>query len=154
MKLPPVQSVEGKFTEKNGYLPVDEVVAGPVPISDEIDVFKWGRTTHLTRGRYRGSEQSETKLWARDAQGNKVECIRPDSVVVGMGYDTIFSRGGDAGAFVVDRFGSLVGLVWGANDNTGVTYVMQVDDLFEDIKRMTGAIEVRLPAYSKDTPAE
>ena len=150
MKLPSVENVERKFTEKIGYLPADEVVTGPAPISDDIDVFKWGRTTHLTRGRYRGSERSEIKSWTRDSDGNKVETAGPESVIVGMGYGTIFSRGGDSGAFVVDRFGSLVGLTWAGNDNTGVTYVMQVDDLFEDIKSMTGAIEVRLPTLQQE----
>lgn len=78
-----------------------------------------------------------------------VETVGPDSVVVGLGSggDPFCRGGGDAGAFVVDRFGRFVGMVWGGNDCMGVSYVMQAGDLFEDIRRRTGAVEVRLPTY-------
>lgn len=51
---------------------------------------------------------------------------------------TAFAAGGDSGAFVLDGDGSLVGIVFGGNTATLLTYVIPIDAIFKDIEACTG----------------
>ncbi|KAF8250424.1 hypothetical protein K440DRAFT_659429 [Wilcoxina mikolae CBS 423.85] len=50
---------------------------------------------------------------------------------------------GDSGAWIFDDFGSVVGMILGRNDRTGLTYFTPIDAIFKDIKKTLG-FEVRL----------
>ena len=113
---------------------------------DAVDrVFKMGRTTHWTMG-YMSPVQVFTfddKDYAND-DGTPYERVSHDYCVIGhMGAD--FSESGDSGSFVFDDSGRLVGLLFGGDLKGGVTRILVVEDLFDDIKHMTGAKGVRLP---------
>ena len=58
----------------------------------------------------------------------------------------MFSEPGDSGAFALNRGGQCVGIVFGGNSFTESSYVTPVNTLFEDIKRYTGAIDVKILA--------
>ncbi|EDN07664.1 predicted protein [Histoplasma mississippiense (nom. inval.)] len=56
-----------------------------------------------------------------------------------------FCAQGDSGSFIFDVETKFVGLLFAGNMETGVGYFTPAAILFEDIKAMTGALEVRLP---------
>ena len=56
-----------------------------------------------------------------------------------------FRKGGNSDAFVIDDNGALVGLLFGGQPGIQATFFTSAADLFEDIKFMTGAVEVDLP---------
>lgn len=58
-------------------------------------------------------------------------------MVTGAGFNQYFAEAGDSGAFVVNNVGYLVGLLWGGNTHTGVSYFTVVDELFADNKDIT-----------------
>jgi hypothetical protein len=78
-------------------------------------LFKIGRTTEVTWGRYSGIGESIFKSWSLDSNGQRIEVVGPEQTAVGrpVPYVNDFGKPGDSGAFVFDGAGSLVGLYWG-----------------------------------------
>ncbi|KAF8540059.1 hypothetical protein BDD12DRAFT_881175 [Trichophaea hybrida] len=54
----------------------------------------------------------------------------------------------ECGAWIFDDFGSVVGMILGRNDRTGLTYFTPIDAIFKDIKETLG-FEVRLAQQSQ-----
>ncbi|KAI9802318.1 MAG: hypothetical protein M1833_001824 [Piccolia ochrophora] len=108
--------------------------AAPVPGER---LFKLGRSTGFTM-----------------APCNEIRACAVDDVSYedyDIGYPVASSRPqfstlGDSGAWVVNRNGHLVGMVVGGNTVTKTTRITGVQELFEDIRRITGAKAIRLPA--------
>ncbi|KAM0800614.1 hypothetical protein BDR22DRAFT_963013 [Usnea florida] len=107
--------------------------------------FKIGRTTGLTFGE---SHKIESEVWLEvplndGDQGSKKRKIRSQArVIVAPKGSENFNRGGDSGAWVCDRFGSLVGLVWGGEGQK--CYYTPIGLIIADIEARTGR-EVGLP---------
>lgn len=51
---------------------------------------------------------------------------------------------GESGAMITDPSGSVLGFLTGGNERAPVSYFSHVDDVFGDIKKVTGAAEVRV----------
>ena len=69
------------------------------------------------------------------ASGN---AFSSDPGVKGAGFGTA----GDSGAVVFDKNGNMVGLLFAGNDRTRISYFTPVEELFNDIKAITGAVGV------------
>lgn len=106
-----------------------------------------GRTTGITWGRCNGILKSLIKSWELNVNGQSIEVEGSEQSVVGRPIrgDNEFGMPGDSGAFVIDELGSLVGLYWGGNEYSGVSYYTEIRHVFEDIMMITGARSVRLP---------
>lgn len=55
-----------------------------------------------------------------------------------------FSLDGEEGALVFDRDLRVVGMVFSSSLTENVSYITLWDDICEDIKRRTGAVDVRI----------
>lgn len=55
-----------------------------------------------------------------------------------------FSEPGDSGAWIFSPGGYLFGIVTGGDVGQDSTYVCRTDDIFSDIKDITGAVDVRI----------
>ncbi|MCJ1431138.1 hypothetical protein MMC27_000489 [Xylographa pallens] len=123
------------------------VVTGTKPPTAGAPLFKFGRSTDFTMGAYNGVGECLVKSWKRGTDGKLVQTIGHDHMVVsGPVHDrSHFSSSGDSGAFVMDEHGALIGLLFGGNPSTQVSFFTSAVDLFEDIKFMTGAVDVDMP---------
>ena len=112
--------------------------------------FKIGRTTGLTFGEFSAIEsdvvvslplndsrlpsvQRTSREWVMTAGKNPVRHERAN-----------FCEPGDSGSFVVDRYGGLVGMVWGSNDRGGHAYFTHIGMIVDDIENVTG-MKVKMP---------
>ena len=68
-----------------------------------------------------------------------------DHMVISGGRRAALGEGGDSGAFVLDQSGAFVGLCFGGSEAMGISFFTAAQDLFDDIKIITGAVEVGLP---------
>jgi len=91
-------------------------------------VMKVGRTTNVTYG-YVSHIESECKL-----PGNPTTST--EFAITGL-KGTLFSDKGDSGAFVLNEFGQLVGMIVGGGI-LGETFVTPIQEVTADIMEMTG----------------
>ncbi|KAK2766148.1 hypothetical protein FQN54_007664 [Arachnomyces sp. PD_36] len=117
-------------------------IQGVAAMQPDMDLFKMGRSTKFTVGKLNGVRKTTLNTWTLDASGTLVETPSHAYVAVPTTlYNGIFGSKGDAGSFVLDSNGRLVGLfLGGATDGTG--YFTSAEDLITDIKRVTGAKDV------------
>ncbi|MCJ1379323.1 hypothetical protein MMC17_002424 [Xylographa soralifera] len=129
--------------DKNGVLQPELVKGAQLPIAG-TSLFKFGRSTDFTMGLYSGVGQCLIQSWKQGPDGKLIQSTGRDHMVIsGPVHDPIhFSRSGDSGAFVMDRRGNLIGLLFGGNPGNKVSFFTSAADLFEDIKLMTGAVDV------------
>lgn len=64
--------------------------------------------------------------------------------IVGHHWAWPFSKLGDEGAFVYAMDGTVMGMLFARCDATNVAYAMHIDDLLADVKKVTGALDVRV----------
>lgn len=107
-------------------------------------LFKSGRSTSITKAKF---SELESVLITRE----------PDPVHGGTRLVTTweyafasisnrpFAEPGDTGAFVFTGLGGVVGLLWGGAERNDTGYVTPIEAIFDDIKRVTGAVEIRIP---------
>ena len=108
--------------------------------------FKIGRTTGLTVGECNGIKsdtQLEVPLNDED-QGEQKRVVFSQAHVLMAPPDSVrpFALAGDSGAWICDRFGWLVGMVWAGADRT--SYCTPIGRIIEDIEDQTG-MRVELP---------
>lgn len=122
-------------------------------VNDERVILKCGRSTAITRAVF-----------------SELECIHicrvedpdhPGQVRIITSWEYVFagtSRGcvfagpsvgnlvewGDSGSFAFTEHGGVIGLLWGGAELNDVGYVTLIEDIFEDIKVVTGASDVRI----------
>lgn len=106
-----------------------------------MSLCKIGRLTGFTEGRLDMLHLTKLQNWSKKQDGSwtKVRGSLHQTIPV-----TPRRRFGDAGSFVMDRYGSFVGLYVGGCLETGTGYFMEASDLFDDIKTVTGATDVRV----------
>lgn len=116
------------------------------PLQGMEDLFKVGRTTEGTWGKYNGIKATSFPRWGdQNASGKTANIECEDHMVVGWPpFDKPFADRGDSGAFVFDKYGDVVGLLVGVNDWTSTAYFTSLDELFRDIRHITGVADVRL----------
>ena len=57
---------------------------------------------------------------------------------------TTFAEAGDSGAWITRVDGMVLGMLTGGDQRQGTIYFCQMNDVFADIKDITGAVEVRI----------
>lgn len=94
---------------------------------DEAKVYKFGRATLSTEGRF-SHIQSEVKL--PDSPHKTTE-----KVFIATGsHGKCFGTNGDSGAWVLDKDGKLGGLLIAGNPQMGLVYVTPIGVVFADIE--------------------
>jgi hypothetical protein len=98
-----------------------------------LRVFKRGRTTGYTIGYVNGTKtMTKLKVGQKDGQGQYRETLEFN--IVSTSTNGLFSQPGDSGAWIMDKTGQLVGMMWGKlSDNT--TAFTPADYLFKWIQR-------------------
>ena len=127
------------------------------PDDDEL-VYKIGRTTGKRQGFVNAAESIQLRAVKVDqATGTRTYEITIARIVVPDrwkdlknaenhdSWETIaFSWGGYSGSAIYNRHGIFIGLLFGGSVASGKSYFTPVEHLFEDIKRVTGAVKVEL----------
>jgi hypothetical protein len=110
-----------------------------------IEFFKSGRSTSITRARF-----SKLKSVLISQEPERVHGgLRPPKPVITWEYafassEGPFAESGDSGTFVFNQIGGVVGLLWGGAERSDTAYVTPIEAIFDDIKEVTGALEVRI----------
>lgn len=116
---------------------------GPYPrtLNPGLTVYKSGRVTEHTEGNYNGLMTAH--ITHDLMNGVKVpKCTWAHTVT--NHFRRPFWAPGDTGAAVLDVIGTMVGLLFSGNERSRASYFTHVDGLFDDIKQVTGVIEVRV----------
>ncbi|KAF7716165.1 Uncharacterized protein PECH_005441 [Penicillium ucsense] len=110
---------------------------------DSRKYAKVGRSSGFTVGRYNGLRDVQLHI-VLDDQGKEIEKITREHVIC-SGEKVVFAEPGDSGSLVYDPFTEdVVGLLWGAYRAGTEAFFTPIEEVFEDIKNVTGACEVRL----------
>ncbi|EER42729.1 conserved hypothetical protein [Histoplasma capsulatum H143] len=139
--MPPTGSYRDEFADFSGQLMEQPSVNDP-PHGSAL--YKIGRRTNFTSGRYQGLHSVHLESWKTDKNGKKTVVVTEEEAVTRKN-GLQFCAQGDSGSFIFDVEMKFVGLLFAGNMETGVGYFTPAAILFEDIKAMTGALEVRLP---------
>ena len=107
-------------------------------------LYKIGRTTGLSEGKYYGLFSVLLLAQPKDPAGNTIYEETYEHAIVGDS-GKLFSESGDSGAFIFNVSCSLFGMLFAGNSGTQATYFMPYQSLFEAIKRITGVKDVRVP---------
>ncbi|EGD97736.1 hypothetical protein TESG_05137 [Trichophyton tonsurans CBS 112818] len=78
-----------------------------------------------------------------NGQGGISVKVPREHVVTGAS-GTLFSDPEDSGALVFDKAASCVGLIFAGNAHLRALYITLLPDLFNDIKSITGAVNIRI----------
>ena len=108
----------------------------------DTQLYKSGRSTYLTAGRYQELASVTIARVYDPTSGHMVEKVTEERAIAGIGSD--FSEPGDSGSFVFTASGRVVGVVTAGDERKGVTFMTPIEDVLRDIKSVTGAVEVRL----------
>ncbi|KAK2804659.1 hypothetical protein FQN50_006498 [Emmonsiellopsis sp. PD_5] len=139
-KFPP----SGKFTFKSRFLTFENCrLLSPYPGAPKPNehLYKLGRTTEFTEGNY---SLLKSILLPSDYQRNQIQKETYEHAIVGKNHKS-FSRPGDCGAVIFDLYCNFVGLLFAGNCGSNATYFTPAETLFEDIRKITGALDVRIP---------
>ncbi|KAJ9289366.1 hypothetical protein DTO021C3_3192 [Paecilomyces variotii] len=104
-------------------------------------LFKAGRTTGYSVGEYNGLHSA---VIARKFVNGKWETHTTLEHSVCGRHGDWFSQEGDSGALIFNNHGGVVGMLFGGNMLRSISYFTHIVDLFNDIKKMTGATKVRI----------
>ncbi|EER36451.1 conserved hypothetical protein [Histoplasma capsulatum H143] len=141
--VPPV----GSYEDENGSSVFSGELMGQPPkkkILHELSLYKIGRRTNFTTGKYQSLRTLHLESWKTDDKGKKLVVVTEEEAIASK-KGSLFSAKGDSGSFIFDEEANFVGLLFAGNMDTGVGYFTPATILFEDIKAMTGALDVRLP---------
>lgn len=125
-------------SDMNRSMQYDAMTGAYIPSRGRL--YKAGRSTHFTSGDHAGLQS--VLLHHEIVQGKEV-CVETYEHCV-TNKDKWFSRPGDSGAFVFDKHGCVVGLLFAGAEGKCTSYFTHILDVFEDIKKVTGATSVRI----------
>ncbi|KAK2759030.1 hypothetical protein FQN54_003129 [Arachnomyces sp. PD_36] len=126
------------------YTPAHPTMREVATLDDDMPLYKLGRRTGFTGGALNGIRESDIHGWSRDSQGVE-RFYRGKAHLVVCRECQAFGDLGDSGSFVVDEVGRFAGLYLGGDTEKGTGLFTVAEDLFEDIKQITGATDVRAP---------
>lgn len=106
------------------------------------NLFKSGRSTGFTKGMYSGLRQVVIAK-GLDLHGEEASLPTFEHAIARWSYRPI-AESGDSGAFVYTFTGEVVGLLVGSWERMDVAVFQYIFDVFEDIKMVTGAVDVRI----------
>lgn len=104
-------------------------------------LWKSGRSTGLTSGDYKCLVQAEITR-ELDEKGELVVKATHEHMV--STSDGAFGEPGDSGSFVFDRYGGVMGMVLAGFERKETVYFAHIDNIFNDIKEVSGAEDVRI----------
>ncbi|KAK2847610.1 hypothetical protein FQN49_005716 [Arthroderma sp. PD_2] len=104
-------------------------------------VLKLGRSTEKTKGYFSGLKSALLNVY--DGKGGMSEVKTLEYAVTGAS-GTLFSDPGDSGALVFDEGANCIGMIFAGSTTSKASYVTLLPDLYDDIKRITGAVDVRI----------
>ncbi|KAL4779658.1 hypothetical protein BJX76DRAFT_365088 [Aspergillus varians] len=104
-----------------------------LPENDE-EVYKIGRATGFTTGTYANLKVCHI--------AGQVDKTWEHAVVVPQGGS--FLAEGDSGSLLFNFTGTVMGMFFGGSNTGDIGYFTSTQDLLEDIKRITGATEIRI----------
>jgi hypothetical protein len=110
-------------------------------------VFKLGRKSGYTVGRVNGIKTLILRRRDEHSPGKPTETVTEDYTIVSEKDEATFSETGDSGAFILDGEGRLVGLLFAGGtgeSNERMSRFIGVEELFEDIKKQTDAVDVKV----------
>ncbi|OAX85228.1 hypothetical protein ACJ72_00388 [Emergomyces africanus] len=113
-------------------------------ISLGSSLYKIGRRTNFTTGSYQALRTLHLKSHRPSDQSQSIMVVTEEAAIASK-RGLRFSAEGDSGSFIFDQQTNFVGLLFAGNMEMGVAYFTPATILFEDIKTMTGALDVRLP---------
>ncbi|DAA79026.1 TPA_exp: Uncharacterized protein A8136_2811 [Trichophyton benhamiae CBS 112371] len=143
-KLPSINDIPRG--SRASYLATKEVLDGPVALGEEMGVCKTGRSTGFSEGMLGEIRETDIQCWFRDASGNWDKRRGLAYLVYPKAPRLTFGEPGDSGSFVFSLQGSFVGLYMGGDREAGTGLLIEASDLLEDIKQVTGALDVRIPS--------
>ena len=117
-------------------------------------VFKIGRRSNQTMGFVNPVRTTELKTYENCngtiiyKVGDSWTVMQKDQEGKMKGCD-FFSRKGDSGSAVFSQDGQFVGLLHAGTVERDISYITAAEDLVEDIKQVTGAIEVTMISVPK-----
>ena len=109
-----------------------------IPLYSGLEVFKVARTTGLTVGTIdrlasyvKVIRQSNIKHQAPIRTTLELHAVRG-------GYNRLFNKAGDSGAWILDIFGHLAGLLWGGCEKSNHGYFTPIQLVIDDIEKYSG----------------
>ena len=105
-------------------------------------LHKVGRSSGYSKGEYSKLKQVRIAR-VRDSDGTVRTAITTEHSVSCSPTST-FCVSGDSGSFIFDDDGGVVGLLYGGSERNDVAYFTHILDVFEDVKAITGAADVRI----------
>ena len=109
-------------------------------------LYKCGRSTNFTSGKHSGILQAQIAR-ARGPHGQVLTKVTNEHAVTVVTTENPFSRPGDSGSFIFDHSGGVIGLLIGGCLRKNCSYFTAIENVFLDIKKVTGAIDVRIAAH-------
>ena len=109
-------------------------------------LYKCGRSTNFTSGEYSRTVQAQITR-ERDPHGQVLTKVTKEHAVTMVPTEDPFSRPGDSGSFIFDRCGGVIGLLIGSCVRKNCSYFTPIENVFRDIKEVTGAVDVRIAEY-------
>lgn len=105
-------------------------------------LHKVGRSSGYSKGEYSKLKQVRIAR-VRDSDGTVRTAVTLEHSVSSSPIST-FCVSGDSGSFIFDDDGGVVGLLYGGSERNDVAYFTHIHDFFEDVKAITGAVDVRI----------
>ncbi|RDW93003.1 uncharacterized protein DSM5745_00325 [Aspergillus mulundensis] len=105
-------------------------------------LYKVGRKTGVAHGVYTALRTA--KVARQYADGAWVDKVTLEHTVMSDDRNKSFVMGGDSGALVYSLNGLVVGMCFGGQNDGELGYFTHIQDVLEDIRRVTGVKEIRL----------
>ena len=148
--MPSRTATENTIPVINGVAFDNQYLIGTAAHALDVEVFKIGRSSGETHGFV--NRILTTKLWNYRMQGNTIiyevgnalAVSRSPVYTIADRGSPFFSEEGDSGSVVFNKESQVVGLLFGGNSIDCISYIMPVDDMFQDIKNITGAVAVEV----------
>ena len=110
-----------------------------IPLYSGLEVFKVARTTGLTVGTIdRLASYVKVIRQSNDKQKAPIRTTLELFAVRG-GYNRPFNKAGDSGAWILDQYANLAGLLWGGCEKSNHGYFTPIQLVFDDIEKHTRA---------------
>jgi hypothetical protein len=115
---------------------------------DGLQLQKSGRSTGTTTAAYHGLYSVELKR-LQNTKGPGYHLELQWTTKTSSSDSTVkFAEPGDSGAWVATLGGEVFGMVTGGDVQQGTTYVCPIKDIFDDIKLLTRATDIRIAPTS------
>ncbi|KAJ5835364.1 hypothetical protein N7447_001390 [Penicillium robsamsonii] len=113
-------------------------------VLDGLNLYKSGRSTAMTASVYHGLESVELERLKSKKGPGYILGITWVSKMATPENSFPFAEHGDSGAWITRMDGKVFGILTGGDERQGTTYFSRINDVFDDIKDVTGAVEVRI----------